>query len=112
MSQIVDPRLADDCIANYEQIYQSGNATAIANTYTSQIAFTLSSVKALVNAGVDTDYLQMKLGVYTPAFAAAYPGTIAGRLTVFIYKVDSNNPILVLGDPGNPPPLNVGTIEP
>ncbi|MEO6522627.1 MAG: hypothetical protein ABIN91_13165 [Mucilaginibacter sp.] len=109
MSQTVDPALAEECVAQYTKMYTGNDTTAILNAYSESVSFPIESVTGFMAAATSAstaDILEIKFGVYTEAFAAKYPGAIAGRLTLFLYTKGHG-----LGDPPRDV-FNNGALQP
>ena len=109
MSNIINPDLAAECVAEYQKIYSGDDIKAIQNAYTESISFSYVSINDFMEAGAaaaNTDILQIKLGVYTENFVKEYPSAILGRLTVFLYTKGHG-----LGEPPKDA-LNNGNLQP
>ena len=111
MSHLVDPKLAEECIAQYQQMYTTNDIDAILKAYSESISFSYVSVNKLITEAADlTDTLEIQLGVYTQAFCDAYPQAQPnlGRLTAFLGTKRSGGGV---GDPPNNL-LNLGEMKP
>lgn len=107
MAQIVDPKLADECLLQYEKVYTSNNADLIQSAFTTSVSFSFKDITQFIAAASGSaDTLEIKLGVYTQDFATQY-NVQAGRLSVFLCTKNSYG----VGDPPNDV-YNTGDLAP
>lgn len=109
MAEIVNTELADECIAEYNNMYINGDPALLQpSTYTESVSFSFEDVEKFMRSAAEAsaDTLQIKFGIYTQAFADKY-GVTPGRLSVFLCTKRK-------GGYGDPPHdiMNVGVSEP
>lgn len=84
----VDPALAQGCAALYTEIYKSTTDQDILNAYTESITFDRQELIDWLNQ-LTSPSVKIALGVYTKAFVNKYPEATEGRLSTFLWPVDT-----------------------
>jgi hypothetical protein len=92
--QPVDYNLAVACVQMYQHVYlNAANVDSIKSAYSTSADFgsqNLSSWALDIATNTNAVTTKMCFAIYTKEMATAYPGVVAGRLTVILFPVDAN----------------------